>query len=212
MLNSDYSSTSSDTQKDFLKNKGELAGIPGFDIIINESYIDGVYFDGTVQSLPFSFSIFLMFASSFVIYSIYYISIVNSMPMYAQLISLGTTQKQLRRFLNMQGNMLAIRFLPLGALISVLLIVLISGIQWLLYDVLITLFAALLVYVVIKFALRKPARLLANTSPIEAMKFRDGVSGAFHKPLKQITPKFVSEKQFAYESKEKPYVYYFVKH
>ena len=108
--------------------------------------------------------------------------------MYAQLISLGTTQKQLRRFLNMQGNMLAIRFLPLGALISVLLIVLISGIQWLLYDVLITLFAALLVYVVIKFALRKPARLLANTSPIEAMKFRDGVSGAFHKPLKQITP------------------------
>ena len=188
LLNSDYSSTSSDTQKDFLKNKGELACIPGFDIIINESYIDGVYFDGTVIAAVLFFSIFLMFASSFVIYSIYYISIVNSMPMYAQLISLGTTQKQLRRFLNMQGNMLAIRFLPLGALISVLLIVLISGIQWLLYDVLITLFAALLVYVVIKFALRKPARLLANTSPIEAMKFRDGVSGAFHKPLKQITP------------------------
>lgn len=188
LLNSDYSSTSSDTQKGFLKNKGESAGIPSFDIVINESYIDGIYIDGTVITAVIFFAIFLMFASSFVIYSIYYISVVNSTPMYAQMISVGTTKKQLRRFLNMQGNMLAIRFLPLGALISILLIVLISGVQWLLYDVLITLFAALLIYVVIKFALRKPARLLANTSPIEAMKFRNGVSDDFHKALKQITP------------------------
>ena len=188
LLNSDYSSTGSDTQKDFLKSKGESAGIPSFDVIINESYIYGVYFDGTVIAAVIFFTIFLMFASSFVIYSIFYISIVNSMPMYAQLISLGTTQKQLRRFLNTQGNMLAVRFIPLGALISILLIVLISGVQWLLYDALITLFAILLIYVVIKFALRKPAKLLANASPIEAMKFRDGETAGSHKALKQITP------------------------
>lgn len=188
LLNSDYSSTGSDTQKDFLKSKGESAGIPSFDVIINESYIDGVYFDGTVIAAVIFFTIFLMFASSFVIYSIFYISIVNSMPMYAQLISLGTTQKQLRRFLNTQGNMLAVRFIPLGALISILLIVLISGVQWLLYDALITLFAILLIYVVIKFALRKPAKLLANASPIEAMKFRNGETAGSHKALKQITP------------------------
>ena len=193
LLNSDYSSTGSDTQKDFLKSKGESAGIPSFDVIINESYIDGVYFDGTVIAAVIFFTIFLMFASSFVIYSIFYISIVNSMPMYAQLISLGTTQKQLRRFLNTQGNMLAVRFIPLGALISILLIVLISGVQWLLYDALITLFAILLIYVVIKFALRKPAKLLANASPIEAMKFRDGASSGFHKALKQITPDLLAK-------------------
>ena len=188
LLNSDYSSTGSDTQKDFLKSKGESAGIPSFDVIINEGYIDGVYFDGTVIVAVIFFTIFLMFASSFVIYSIFYISIVNSMPIYAQLISLGTTQKQLRRFLNTQGNMLAVRFIPLGALISILLIVLISGIQWLLYDALITLFTILLIYVVIKFALRKPANLLANASPIEAMKFRDGETAGSHRALKQITP------------------------
>ena len=188
LLNSDYSSATSDTQKAFCKNKGESAGIPSFDVVINESYIDGIYIDGTVIAAVIFFTVFLMFASSFVIYSIFYISIVNSMPMYAQLISLGTTNKQLRRFLNMQGNMVAVRFIPLGALISILLIILISGVQWLLYDVLITLFAILLVYVVIKFALRKPAKLLANASPIEAMKFRDGASSGFHKALKQITP------------------------
>ena len=47
--------------------------------------------------------------------------------MYAQLISLGTTQKQLRRFLNTQGNMLAVRFIPLGALISILIAILFGG-------------------------------------------------------------------------------------
>lgn len=176
LLNSDYSSTSSDTQKDFLKSKGESAGIPSFDIVINESYIDGVYFDGTVIAAVILFAIFLMFASSFVIYSIFYISIVNSMPMYAQLISLGTTQKQLRWFLKMQGNILAIRFIPLGALLSILFTVIISGVQWLLYDLLIALFSALVVYIAIGFALRKPAKLLANTSPIEAMRFRDGIT------------------------------------
>ena len=198
----DSSSTGSDTQKDFLKSKGESAGIPSFDVIINESYIDGVYFDGTVIAAVIFFTIFLMFASSFVIYSIFYISIVNSMPMYAQLISLGTTQKQLRRFLNTQGNMLAVRFIPLGALISILLIVLISGVQWLLYDALITLFAILLIYVVIKFALRKPAKLLANASPIEAMKFRDGETAGSHKALKQITPDSLAKSNLYTERKK----------
>lgn len=58
LLNSDYSSATSDTQKAFLKNKGESAGIPNFDVVINESYIDGIYIDGTVIAavifLPYS--------------------------------------------------------------------------------------------------------------------------------------------------------------
>ena len=61
LLNSDYSSTGSDTQKDFLKSKGESAGIPSFDVIINESYIDGVYFDGTVIAAVIFFTISLSF-------------------------------------------------------------------------------------------------------------------------------------------------------
>ncbi len=58
-----------DTQKDFLKSKGEAEGIKDFDIILNDRYIDGIYIDGAVAVGIIFFAIFIMFASSFVIYS-----------------------------------------------------------------------------------------------------------------------------------------------
>ena len=73
---------SPDTQKDFLKSKGEAEGIKDFDIILNDRYIDGIYIDGAVAVGIIFFAIFIMFASSFVIYSIFYISIVNVCPVY----------------------------------------------------------------------------------------------------------------------------------
>ena len=188
LLNSEKASMNSDTQKDFLKNKGENVGIESFDIVLNDSYIDGIYFDGTVIIGSIIFSLFLMFTSSFVIYNIFYISVINSMPMYAQFISVGTTKKQLRRFLKVQGNILALRFVPLGMLISILIVAAISGIQWIWYDFVITLFSGLLILSVIKFALRKPAKILAKISPIEAMKFGGENPGGPHKMLKPITP------------------------
>ena len=57
LLNSDYSSATSDTQKAFCKNKGESAGIPSFDVVINESYIDGIYIDGTLGGAGHSLEI-----------------------------------------------------------------------------------------------------------------------------------------------------------
>ncbi len=58
-----------DTQKDFLKSKGEAEGIKDFDIILNDRYIDGIYIDGAVAVGIIFFAIFIMFVSSFVIYS-----------------------------------------------------------------------------------------------------------------------------------------------
>lgn len=188
LLNSEKASMRADTQKDFLKNKGKSVGIESFDIVLNENYIDGIYFEGTVIVGIIIFALFLMFTSSFVIYSIFYISVINSMPMYAQFISVGTTKKQLRRFLKMQGNILALRFVPLGMLISILIVAVISGVQWIWYDLMITLFSGLLIWGVIKYALRKPAKILARISPIEAMKFGGENTGGSHKMLKSITP------------------------
>lgn len=193
LLNSEKADMSPDAQKDFLKSKGEAAGIKDFDIILNDGYIDGVYFDGAVVIGIVFFALFLMFASSFVIYSIFYISVVNSMPMYAQFISLGTTKKQLRCFLKMQGNVLASRFIPLGALISISIVVILSGVRWILYDLVIVLLSGLLIFAVIKFALRKPAKLLAQISPVEAMKFQGEKARQPHKTLRRITPNTLAQ-------------------
>ena len=71
LLNSEMSNISPEEQKDFLKSKGVTAGIASFDIFINDSYINGVYFDGAVVIGILFFALFLIFASSFVIYSIF---------------------------------------------------------------------------------------------------------------------------------------------
>lgn len=202
LLNSEKASMNPSAQKDFLKDKGKTIGIEDFDIILNDRYIDGVYIDGTVVVGIVFFAFFLMFASSFVIYSIFYISVVNSMPMYAQFISLGTTKKQLNRLLKLQGNVLALRFILFGALISILIVVAFSGTMWIWCDLIIILISSLLILAVIKFALRKPAKLFTQISAIEAMKFQGEKGGKPHKTLKQITPATLAQRNLKINRKK----------
>ncbi|MDD2980046.1 MAG: ABC transporter permease [Hespellia sp.] len=187
-LNAEKDNLSADAQKEYLKDKGLALGIKNYDVVLNYSYIEGFSLDTAVLLGIALFAIFLMFASSFVIYSIFYISVINSIQMYAQMMSLGTTEKQLRYFLKRQGNILSLCFIPLGMVISLVIALLISGTQWIVYDIIITLVSGLLIFIVIKAALRKPTKILASVSPVEAMKYTDTGVLKKHKALKNITP------------------------
>lgn len=201
-LNTEKDSLSADAQKEYLKNKGVSLGIKGYDILLNDRYIEGFSMDTTVLVGIAFFAIFLMFASSFVIYSIFYISVINSIQMYAQMMSLGTTEKQLRYFLKLQGNILSLYFIPLGMVVSLAITLLISGADWIIYDVIITLVSGLLIFVVIKAALLKPTNILASVSPIEAMKYRDTVIEKKHKALKKITPDTLAKNNLSVNRKK----------
>lgn len=124
------------------------------------------------------------------------------MPMYAQFISIGTTKKQLRYFLKEQGNFLALRFIPLGALISILIVVIFSGVRWIIYDLVIVALSSFLIFAVIKFALRKPTKILTQTSTIEALKFQRENTGQSHKPLKRITPETLAQSNLKMNQKK----------
>ncbi|MDD2971946.1 MAG: ABC transporter permease [Lachnospiraceae bacterium] len=187
-LNTEKNNLSAEAQKEYLKNKGLALDIKDYDILLNDRYIEGFYLDPTALVGIVLFAVFLMFASSFVIYSIFYISVINSIQMYAQMMSLGTTEKQLRYFLKRQGNILALCFIPLGMVISLVIALFISGTQWIVYNIIITLVSGMLICIVIKAALRKPTKILASVSPIEAMKYTDTDIGKKHKALKNITP------------------------
>ena len=74
-----------------------------------------------------------------------------------------------------------------------MIVVVLSGVQWILYDIAIVLLSGFLIFAVIKFALRKPAKLLAKTSPIEGMKFQWEKTEQRHKILKRITPNTLAQ-------------------
>lgn len=201
-LNAQKGRLSSDAQKEFLKNKGLGLGIKSYDILLNFRYIEGFFLDTTVILMIAFFALFLMFASSFVIYSIFYISVVNSIQMYAQMMLLGTTEKQLRYFLKRQGNILSLIFIPLGMVVSLGITLLISGTEWVVYDIIIALVSGLLIYVVIKAALRKPAKIFSSVSPIDAMKYSDSAIVRKHMDLNHITPDTLAKNNLSINRKK----------
>lgn len=187
-LNNEKSGLNATEQKELLKDKGLALGIESYDILLNNMYIEGFPLDATALVGIIFFAIFLMSASGFVIYSIFYISVINSIQMYAQMMSLGTTEKQLRYFLKQQGNLLARCFIPLGMIVSVAIGLFISGAAWIVYDVVIALVSGWLILVVINAALRKPTKMLSSVSPIEAMKYTDSANGKKHREHTKRTP------------------------
>lgn len=187
-LNAEKSSFSADQQKELLKNKGMELGIKEYDIVLNIGYIEGLTLDDTVLAGVIFFMLFLVFASSIVIYSIFNISVINSLRMYARMTALGATGKQLRYFIKRQGNILSVCFIPLGMLMSLLITAAVSGIEWIAVDLVLTLVSGLLAFTVIKIALRKPAKMLVSISPVEAMKYTGSGKMGKHTELRHITP------------------------
>ena len=113
-LNTASSSMTAEETLELLKAIGTSAGVSDYNVILNYDYIEGVKFEPTQIFLFASFALLLMFASSFAIYSIFYISVTDSIHTFAQLKSLGTTGTQLKAFLRVQGNILAIRCIPVS--------------------------------------------------------------------------------------------------
>lgn len=157
-------------QKTLLQKKGQDLGLESYNVVLNSMYIEGLVLEPSSVLIIVIFSAFIMFASSFVIYCIFYISIANSVKMYAQLISIGTTQKQLKYYLRIQGRILSFIFIPIGMVLALLIGLIISSNKWILYDLLLTLGSGIMSYVVIKITLIKPAKILTTITPIVAMK------------------------------------------
>lgn len=201
-LNEQKDGLSVEAKKEYLKDKGLALGIKEYDILLNLQYIKGFSLGADLLAGIIFFALFLMFSSSFVIYSIFYISVINSIQMYAQLMTLGTTGKQLRYYLRQQGNILSLCFILPGVALSLAASWLISGTEWIVYDVFITLVSGLLIFLVIKTALRKPAKILASLSPIEAMKYTGAPLRKKRFTLKKITPAALAKNNLAANRKK----------
>lgn len=201
-LNTASSSMTAEETLELLKAIGTSAGVSDYNVILNYDYIEGVNFEPTQIFLFASFALLLMFASSFAIYSIFYISVTDSIHTFAQLKSLGTTGTQLKAFLRVQGNILAIRCIPVGMLLALFIGMLLSSGTWILEDMVIALASGLLIKCVISLSLQKPSKILAKISPIEAMKYVEARDQKYHKTLHKITPKSLAENSLRVNKKK----------
>ena len=126
------------------------------------------------RSLPLMFTVaaIVLIGGCIVIQSIFHISINDKIQSYGQLRTIGATSKQIKRFVKKEGHRLG----GIGILVGVLLSVICSLITFFdgfnaLYYAGIVLLTILICWIMVSLSIRKPIKIAAGNSPIEAVYF-----------------------------------------
>lgn len=157
-----------------LKDIGFSLGIEKYNIYLNDKYIESNLIDNEQIITVLAVGMVILFSSIFVIYSIFYVSVVNLVQMYAKLKSLGMTSFQLKKIISLQGNILSVIFIPLGVITSCIITYIIQPLAWQMIDNLfIILILSLVMFLTVRISLHKPARIISKISAIEAMQYTE---------------------------------------
>lgn len=120
----------------------------------------------------------VMLGGSMVIRSIFQISILQKIQSYGQLRTLGATKRQMKRLVRRESRFLSLVGIPIGILAGIAIGNLLaanlfaSGFS-LETDLAVALVTALVSYGMVSISVRKPVKIAANTSPMEALRFID---------------------------------------
>lgn len=157
-----------------LKDIGFSLGIEKYNIYLNDKYIESNLIDNEQITTVLAVGMVILFSSIFVIYSIFYVSVVNSVQIYAKLKSLGMTSFQLKKIISLQGNLLSVIFIPLGVITSCIITYIIQPLAWqMIDDLFIILILSLVMFLTVRISLHKPARIISKISAIEAMQYTE---------------------------------------
>ena len=122
-----------------------------------------------------------------VIQSIFRISINDKIQSYGQLRTIGTTPKQIRRIVKKEGRFLGWAGIGIGILLGCAagFALFPRGFNLLFYAAAIVL-TALLGWFMVSIAIRRPVKIAASISPIEAVRFTGNQSGKAHTHKKNM--------------------------
>ena len=192
---------SGDEIKEKLKSVANDVGINKYNVKVNEDYINATNPDPAVIGFGVVITLIIIFSSIIVIYSIFYVSVVNKVQEYGKLRAVGATKRQIRKIILKEGFTLATISIPVGIiigyLISNLIIVKIIGLDR--YGVLginIPVIIGILVisYITVFVSLIKPMNIAAKVSPVEAMRY----SGDYNNKKQRKGYETINLKRLAY--------------
>lgn len=139
---------------------------------------------GTVLAL-IAVMLLIIFTGYLIIYNIFQISVSNDVRFYGLLKTIGTTGRQIKRIISYQAFLLSVIGIPIGLIFGYGIGVLMTGIVVselngieLTYSVnpIIFLGAAVFSLVTVWLSCRKPRRMAAKISPVEAVRYTDKAS------------------------------------
>ena len=117
--------------------------------------------------------------SGIVIYSIFYISVAENIRSYGQLRTIGTTKKQIKKIVYLEGKKLAGIGIPLGLIAGNLIgyFIIPNGWNWL-TSLIMTVVVGIFAFFITMFSIRTPVKRASLVSPIEATRYTTYQGGA----------------------------------
>lgn len=153
---------------------------------VNWGYMSAQFEDSldisTILSL-IAVMLLIVFTGYLIIYNIFQISVSNDVRFYGLLKTIGTTGRQIKRIISLQAVLLSALGIPIGLAVGYGVGVLMTGIVVseldgivLTYSVspIIFLGAAAFSFVTVWLSCRKPRRMAAKISPVEAVRYTEG--------------------------------------
>lgn len=146
-------------------------GIPAQNSDPNDGFLSSLEPNWEDIQIVMIFSFAVLFVSYLVIYSIFYIYVHNQVREFGQLRTMGTTAKQIKKILRVQGRIFCVCGTALGLVIGGIAAFLFKPNGWSWGNTAITsIVIFLLVYGMVWLAMSKPAKIAGSISPIEAAK------------------------------------------
>ncbi len=140
--------------------------------------------------LYFMIALIVMGAAGIVIYTMFYISINMKLNQYGQLCTIGATEKQIKKIVKKEGEMVSVRGIPFGIFLGMLISFIVQNKGWNLYYAIISILGITIICTIwIRISINAPAKIAANVSPITAMK---GQGYAYEPKSKKKTKKIIS--------------------
>lgn len=170
---------------------GADCGIERPSIGENSAFVQSLTFNPKNMLIAVCIGLVVLFAGVVVIYSIFYISIINRIQYFGQLRTIGTTGKQIKRIVKREGTLLFCIGAPSGLAMGSIFAWILNSEGWSWINFLI--WGALIIlveYIAVLYSISKPAKIASKVSPIEAYKTK-GVLQKFKTPkhlFRRITP------------------------
>lgn len=143
----------------------------------------------SLAAIPFLAVLLVIISGYLLIYNVMNISVIQEMHMYGQLKTLGATKKQLKKLIRKQANYISWIGIPVGLVLGTVFAIFVipellerftvgSGFGGALTnDISISpwlyIFSSLFAYFTVYISCRKPAKLAAKVSPVEALRYTE---------------------------------------
>ena len=153
-------------------------GIEEYDVRINTDYINASNPDPQVIAGGIIVALIIILSSMLVIYSIFYVSVINKVHEYGKLRAVGATKRQIRKIILREGFILSCISIPLGIAIGYLIgqVVILKALKMDRYgvggmNIFIAIGVAVITVISVLLSLLKPMKMACNISPVEAMRY-----------------------------------------